>query len=489
MTESLCRTVEANPADTPLRLYFRGPVAERDKLITAEGIAAHIGVPLLAVRLDRLPATADLPDLFALIFREAALHGAILFLGGCDAFWHDCEWGREVLAHQLTRRTGVTILAGNSRISFAGNDPIGLVVVQFELPEFSGRRLLWEAALSESGIALAMEDLDELSDRFLVSPSQIREAVLTAQSMAKWCSAGNSRESTAHDVSPSFKELSDAVRGLTAPALGGFAQHIDPVDGWDDLVVPTETELQLRDLCAHVAHRHRVLDEWGFGKKLSRGKGVTALFAGPPGTGKTMAAEVIAGELCLDLFAVDLSTVVSKYIGETEKNLEEIFTAATASNAILLFDEAEALCGKRSEVRDAHDRYANIEVAYLLQRIERYEGLVILTTNLRSHLDEAFLRRIQFVIEFPFPDEEYRQRIWQVCLPTQAPTDADIDYAYLARNFAVPGGNIKNVVMAAAFLAAADSGVIQMRHLLRATARELAKLGKVVGPEVEIFNP
>jgi SpoVK/Ycf46/Vps4 family AAA+-type ATPase len=230
------------------------------------------------------------------------------------------------------------------------------------------------------------------------------------------------------------------------------------------------------------------MDDWGFERKLSHGKGTSALFAGPPGTGKTMAAEVIAHELGVDLFKIDLSTVVSKYIGETEKNLEQIFAAATDADAILFFDEADALFGKRSEVRDAHDRYANVEVAYLLQRMEDYDGLAILATNLRQHLDDAFIRRLQFVVEFPFPDDEERGRIWAVSFPVETPRDPGIDYAALGRRFRLAGGNIKNIVLAAAFAAAADGAAVGSDHLLRAARREYQKMGKVL-PDADFTLP
>jgi SpoVK/Ycf46/Vps4 family AAA+-type ATPase len=236
---------------------------------------------------------------------------------------------------------------------------------------------------------------------------------------------------------------------------------------------------QLRELVARVEHRARVMDEWGFDAKLSGGKGISALFAGPPGTGKTMAAQVIAGALGLDLFAIDLSAVVSKYIGETEKNLERVFRAAADSDAILFFDEADALFGKRSEVRDSHDRYANMEIAYLLQRMEQYDGLAILATNLRSHLDEAFTRRLQSIVEFPFPDLAERRRIWQACLPRQTPLSPDVDLEAMAHH-RLAGGNIKNVLLGAAFLAAARGLPVGREHLLEATRREHQKMGKVV---------
>jgi SpoVK/Ycf46/Vps4 family AAA+-type ATPase len=203
------------------------------------------------------------------------------------------------------------------------------------------------------------------------------------------------------------------------------------------------------------------------------------LFAGPSGTGKTMAAEIIANELGLDLYKIDLATVVSKYIGETEKNLNKIFKEAWDSNSILFFDEADAIFGKRSEVRDSHDRYANIEIAYLLQKMEEYQGIVILATNLRKNLDEAFARRMQFSVEFLLPEEPDRYQIWQRVFPKEAPISEDVDLNFMARQFKVSGGNIKNIVLGAAFLAAEDGGRINIEHLIRATRREYQKMGKL----------
>jgi len=231
-----------------------------------------------------------------------------------------------------------------------------------------------------------------------------------------------------------------------------------------------------------VEYRSLVYDNWGFGDRLSLGKGLSVLFAGPSGTGKTMAAEIIAGELGLDVYKIDLSTVVSKYIGETEKNLSRIFTEATTSNAILFFDEADALFGKRSEVRDAHDRYANIEINYLLQKMEEYDGIVILATNFRKNMDEAFVRRIQSTIEFPFPDAEDRLRIWQGVWPENTPR-ADLDLECMASRFQITGGNIRNIALSAAFLAAEDGGCVRMKHLMRATLQEYQKMGKIIMDE------
>jgi SpoVK/Ycf46/Vps4 family AAA+-type ATPase len=275
-------------------------------------------------------------------------------------------------------------------------------------------------------------------------------------------------------------DLFAAARAQSGQDLARLARKIEPRYTWDDIVLPEDACAQLREICRRVVHHHRVLGEWGFGRKLSLGKGVNALFAGPSGTGKTMAADIIANELGLDLYKIDLSSVVSKWIGETEKNLDRIFTAAENANAILFFDEADALFGKRSEVRDSHDRYANVEISYLLQKMEEYEGIAILATNLRQNLDESFVRRLAFTVHFPFPDETSRERIWSGIWPLETPLGDDLDLAFLAHQFKLSGGNIKNIALAAAFLASEDGGPITMAHLRHATRREYQKLGKTV---------
>lgn len=275
-----------------------------------------------------------------------------------------------------------------------------------------------------------------------------------------------------------FTDLANAARRVSTGHLRQLARRIEPRRTWGDLVLPPDRIAQLHELCDQFIYSPLVLDTWGFSKHSARG--LSALFAGPSGTGKTMAAEVVAGELALDLYQIDLSGVVSKYIGETEKNLERIFEMARGSNAILLFDEADALFGKRSETRDAHDRYANIEVSYLLQKIEEYDGIVILTSNLRQNLDEAFLRRLQFSIEFPMPDEVARLAIWQRLLPEAAPLHPNVDLAEMARRFKFSGGSIRNVLVSAAFLAAHDGQIIRTEHLFQAARREFQKLGRLV---------
>jgi SpoVK/Ycf46/Vps4 family AAA+-type ATPase len=276
-----------------------------------------------------------------------------------------------------------------------------------------------------------------------------------------------------------LEDFMAGARTSSTSRLASLAHKITPRYGWEDIILPEDQVALLHEIVSTVRGRATVLDEWGVGRKLASSRGITALFAGPPGTGKTMAAEIIAGELELDLYKIDLSVIVSKYIGETEKNLEQIFTEAASSNAILFFDEADALFGKRSEVRDSHDRYANIEISYLLQRMEAYDGITILATNLRANLDEAFTRRLQFSVEFPFPEEADRLRIWKALFPANMPRASDFDLASLAQRFKLAGGSIRNILMSAAYLAASDGCCVTMEHLLHSARRELQKMGRL----------
>jgi SpoVK/Ycf46/Vps4 family AAA+-type ATPase len=258
-----------------------------------------------------------------------------------------------------------------------------------------------------------------------------------------------------------------------------FGRKIDPSYEWHDVVLPPDTRSQLHEICACVRHKRRVVEGWGFGAKFSVGKGLVVLFAGASGTGKTMCAEIIGGDLQLDVYKIDLSCVVSKYIGETERNLSRIFDEAETSNSILFFDEADALFGKRTEVKDAHDRYANIEINYLLQKLDDYEGIVILATNLRGNLDKAFTRRLNYLVDFPFPNEHDRERIWTRVFPNETPLREDIRLDFLARKFKLAGGNIKNIAVNSAYLAADNGGRVGMEQVILATKREYQKLGRL----------
>jgi hypothetical protein len=432
-------------------------------------LVAPTGLDLLVVQLAPLAAYAGLEAALTLAAREAALQNAALAL--LDVHTLKPEERDDLRA----RLAGSGPHAGLAPLTIAISDGHfqwpGLTIPLPD-PDYENRRWLWGRALGRDVRDLPVEGLEHLADKFRLNARQIADAVQSARASSVWRSPAL--------PALTLDDLYAAARHQSTPILSSLAQKITPHYDWDDIVLPTDTITQLREICSHMEHRHTVFEQWGFGRKLSLGLGLMALFAGQSGTGKTMAADIIAGALGLDLYKIDLSGVISKYIGETEKNLNRIFAEAESSNAILFFDEADALFGKRSEVKDAHDRYANIETAYLLQKMEEYDGVVILATNLKMNLDEAFLRRMHFVIEFPLPDESDRRRIWRTTLPDELPVAADVDLDFLARKFKITGGHIRNIVLSAAFLAAADGRTVTMNHLIQATRREFQKIGRMV---------
>ncbi len=308
----------------------------------------------------------------------------------------------------------------------------------------------------------------ERAAQFRLAPEHLDRAARSASIRAR-----------AHGRTVTEADLLAGVRAQNAAGLERLARRVEPAVAWGDLVLPGHVLTQLQELVARVRRRERVLDEWGLAHGGSRGRGVKALFAGESGTGKTMSAEVLAGALGLDLYVIDLSTVVDKYVGETEKNLDRIFAEAERVNGVLLFDEADALFGKRSDVRDAQDRYANVETAYLLQRMETFEGLAVLTTNLRANIDDAFARRLDVIVDFPMPEDHDRLRLWGLHLGPLVPRADDIDFDFLARSFRIAGGNIRNVALGAAYIAADADRAVSMLDLVRATEREYRKLGRL----------
>ena len=447
----------------PPIVHLSGPDAARIRTVASE-LAGGAGLGLLSIGIAGIEAEVGLEVALALCDREAAIQGAALLLTGLEQLKRqDMERLRTLVGERLLTR--LLFLAAN------GNDAWPGLSIAVPGLDFDARRALWVTLLGDQhGIDPAA--LDDLAGKFRLSTHGIEDSARAALGSARW------RNPSTQVVE--IDDLYGAARAQSMPILNALARKVAPHYRWDDIVLPSDTLDQLHEMCGMVEHRHLVYETWGFDRKLALGKGVMGLFAGQSGTGKTMAADVIAGALGLDLYKIDLSGVVSKYIGETEKNLGSIFSEAESSNAILFFDEADALFGKRSEVKDAHDRYANIETAYLLQRMEEYSGAVILATNLKMNLDEAFSRRLHFVIDFPLPEEDDRRRIWISMLPPDLPRRDDIDFAFLARQFKISGGNIRNIVLAAAFIAASDGGPMGMAHLIRATRREYQKLGRMV---------
>ncbi|HEX7288138.1 MAG TPA: ATP-binding protein, partial [Candidatus Angelobacter sp.] len=438
------------------------------RAIAAEAAAA-VGVQLHSVSLWNLPhGGAELTTFLRLWEREAVLGSSALLLecdeaDGADAFPHSA------IVHLMESVRSPLILSCRTPRKSPNR-----VTVTFDVGKPTAREQaqMWRNAL-EGPFAGVNGEVEPLVTQFSLSSSTIRS--VATQALRALPIAG--KESLEFSREDGFgKRLWDTCRVQARPRLDGLAQRIEAGTQWDDLVLPEKQKHILREIAVHVRKRATVYQSWGFAAKGMRGLGISALFAGPSGTGKTMAAEVLADELRLDLYRIDLSQVVSKYIGETEKNLRRVFDAAEEGAAILLFDEADALFGKRTEVKDSHDRYANIEVSYLLQRMEAYRGLAILTTNRKSALDQAFLRRIRFVVEFPFPEAAERAEIWRRVFPASTPTEG-LRLDRLARLTAA-GGNIRNIALGAAFLAADAGEPVRMMHLLSAARSEFAKLEK-----------
>lgn len=464
-----------NETDRELIIYLQGPYGV-GKESTAAALCRELGHGLLVVDGEKLLHAGGLAFETAvqLAVREARLHNAALYWAGFDALLDDEHrtW-REMLWQALGEGHGLSFLAGNTPWEPSGGQrAVTFVRVELARPAYAQRVQLWTQFLNGSTPRDAEMDLGALATKFRFTAGQINDAAATARSLARW------RDPDAGQVT--LDDLYVACRLQSNRKLGELARKITPNYTWNDIVLPADRMTQLGEMMNQIKYRARVYDDWGFGRKLSLGKGLNVLFAGPSGTGKTMAAEIMANALKLDLYKIDLSMVVSKYIGETEKNLARIFEEAETSNAILFFDEADALFGKRSEVRDSHDRYANIEISYLLQRMEEYDGIAILATNLHKNMDDAFVRRMHFTIEFPFPDAASRRRIWEQIWPAETLRSPDLDLDLVARRFELAGGSIRNIALAAAFLAADDSQVVDISHVIRATQREYRKMGRVV---------
>lgn len=446
-------------AEQPPLIHLSGPDSFSRQQIAAAACKR------LGLTLYRLPATvlppnlAEIEGLRRLWTRESALSRTALLLDLEESNLHQYVGLRLFLDNLQS----VVLLTSRERQRL-----LQTAVITYDVPKptTAEQHQLWLDGLGSIGSSINGR-IDQIVAQFDLSPPDIVAAAVAAQSFQI-----ENRPAAGDPALSNF--IWQRCRVQARPRLDDLAQRIQAQVTWQDLILPPAQNENLRAVAMQVQQRGRVYDSWGFREQSGRGLGITALFAGSSGTGKTLAAEVLAHELQLDLYRIDLSNVVDKYIGETEKNLRKVFDAAESGGVVLLFDEADALFGKRSAVKDSHDRHANIEVSYLLQRMEQYRGLAILTSNMKEALDEAFLRRLRFIIEFPFPSTAERVAIWAGVFPTDTPTK-ELDFNKLAR-LNVAGGSIRNIALNAAFRAAAENEPVQMTHILRAARSEYKKM-------------
>jgi hypothetical protein len=458
------------PARAPRRIFLSGPDRGAKAALLA-GLAEEEERPLLEIDLYRLGMLyGDVDIALAEHLREGVLHQAWIYLDG-----HRLE--QLPAPTRLRLGLGIDEFPAPLVVGFDREAPVELggeaAWLQVSLLDTEGRLGLWRDLFAQAALSVPEALVREAAHRFILGYEEIRAAV------GECAGAAALRQ----ESSPPFEIIARAARRRQAHQLGKWAQRIECSTSWDDFIAPDETMSALVDMVLYVRHRRAVFDRWGFSRRLSRGAGLSALFYGPPGTGKTTAAQLIARELELDLFRVDLSKVTSMWIGESEKQLGELFEQATASQVILLFDEADSLFAKRTEVRTSVDRYANLGVNFLLQKIEDFPGVSILTTNKVDTIDEAFKRRLKFRVEFPLPEEEHRRRIWQSLIPAECPTAGPIDFARLAKEFDMGGGNIQNAVLRAAFMAAEAQTPLTEPQLRRAAREEYRNLGRLVSDQ------
>ncbi|WP_017303711.1 ATP-binding protein [Spirulina subsalsa] len=467
----------------PLMLYFSGG-EEWLKDCMVQNIAQTLTISLWRANINKIPRSniQEFSTVLRVLLQASQLQNTLLFLMNLDSIKNsDCQVFYQELLTQLSHYSSVVILSGVSAWDNAGIKIKGILTVDFPDLDFKQRHYFWQKNLQALKINLSPEDIISLSGRFQLNSQQIANAVTMADHYKKWQNLDDSEvldTIQAHDLFRAARRISDH-------SLDELAKKVNPKYVWDDIILSTYQKGQLQEICNQIKFKNLVWETWGFKEKQSLGRGLNVMFSGPSGTGKTMAAEVIAQELQFDLYKIDLSQVVNKYIGETEKNLNKIFEAATHANVILLFDEADALFGKRSNVKDAHDRYANLEVSYLLQKMEEYEGLAILTTNLCNNMDEAFTRRLQFIIDFSLPNEKQRYEIWQKAFPAKTPCHGDLGFSFLAHNFELTGGNIRNIALKSAFLAASEGRQVERVHIIQGVRREYQKIGKILKKDIE----
>lgn len=458
--------------NNPAIMYLSGPAGTGKKHLV-EAICRDLSRKILTVD-SRGIDNEKKEEMLLLILREAIIQESAVFFTYFDNLLEEENAGVLIyLFNAFDKFPGwIFISATKSYEPPVTSQNHRFFLQELHTPSYELRKRLWLQYLD--GLSTVDADIPALATSFRFSGGQIINAIghATGYAQRKWHGS----------VILAMEDFLYGCKAQSNRNLSGLAKRTKSRYRWDDIVLPPDTKLQLHEICDCIRSRGQVYTEWGFERKLSLGKGLNILFTGPSGTGKTMAADVIATEAGLDMYKIDLSSVVSKFIGETEKNLHKIFLEAETSNAILFFDEADALFGKRTEVRDAHDRYANIEINYLLQKMEESEGVIILASNFPRNIDEAFRRRMHFAVEFSQPDRDLREAIWRAIFPQEVPVDELLDYPFMSK-FKISGGNIKNIVVNAAFFASADEGIVTMKHIVRAIKREFQKMGKLYSKE------
>ena len=478
-----------------LVLYFQGGYGLGKQTI-AEALCRILDLKLIVVDISSLLGlkAIDFQNKIIDLLREAWLQNAALYFRDFDALVPQREDSKDekndsivvrdesllkILINRLEQWRGICFFAGD--VVWEPKDILqnsSFHRLQIPYPNAAEREQLWSLWKAEYPVFAKDVDITGIAAQFQLSGGQIRDALNTATSLSRW------RDPVEPQITND--DLNQACRLQSNRQLASLSQKITPHYDWEDLILPPRTQQILEEIRARVTYRALVYEKWGFDKKLAMGKGLHLLFSGAPGTGKTMAAEVLANVFKLDLYKIDLSSMVSKYIGETEKNLSKVFHEGETSNAILFFDEADALFGKRSETKDSHDRHANIEVSYLLQRMEAYSGIVILSTNFRRNMDDAFTRRLHYCVDFPMPEKPERLRIWKNIWPEDTPCSKDIDIDFLAERLEIAGGYIRNIALAAAFMAADEARLknqnakVSMSHLIQASRREYQKMGQIL---------
>lgn len=454
-------------------IYFYGPngAGKKEHAIT---VCSCLEIPLIIADLEKMIfSEIYFDEILRLLGRQLMIDCSVLCIENFDmVLTEDGRYKEKLtsLLQMIEEYAPMTFILGQSDWSpTINNSNVVFVGVEFPYPKVSQRKDIWKN-LSQDYILEQSVDINDFSGNFRFTPGQIKTVLKLGESNSVWNGKDNGQIG--------IEDLNTACYTQSNRKLNKLSSKIKKTYSWDMLVLPPDQMSQMKEICNQVKFRSLVYEKWGFEKRLALGKGINVLFSGPPGSGKTMAAEVIANEIGLEIYKIDVSQIVSKYIGETEKNLSEIFAEAETSNAILFFDEADALFGKRSDVKDAHDRYANVEISYLLQQMEEYTGIVILATNLNQNIDDAFLRRLHFNIAFPFPEKVQRKLIWQGMFPAGAPIDSELDYDFLAEKLILAGGNIKNIALNAAFYAANEKCPIGIKQIMLAAKREYKKMGK-----------